>query len=343
MPRDDAVNPLRRLRWSAFALIVVLLGGTIGYLILGFGVLDAAYQTVTTVSTVGFREVQPLSHAGQIFTMVLIMSGVGTVLYTFGIAFESLVEGQLREEQRRRRMDRNIAALSGHVVVCGWGRVGRSIARHVAESGQQVVVIDNDPERLRGLEILHVVGDATSDSVLIEAGIERAGTLIAAIDTDAENLYVTLSGRSMRPDLFIVARARDESSEAKLCRAGADRVVNPQAIGGARMAAFVSQPHVSEFLDVVMHDREFEFQLEEFEIAADSPLAGVTLRESAINEHTGALILALRTADGTFITKPSLDTILAAGQVLICIGAPSELSQVTGMIRISHEANRPVS
>lgn len=305
---------------------MVVLGGTIGYCILGFGLLDALYQTVTTVTTVGFREVRPLSHAGQIFTMLLIISGVGTVLYTLGIIFESLVEGQLREEQRRRRMDRNIAALHGHVVVCGWGRVGRAIARHVAEAGQTVVVVDQDPGHLVGIEYLHVVGDATNDDVLREAGIERASALVAAIDTDAENLYVTLSGRSLAPGLFIIARARDESSDAKLLRAGADRVVNPQAIGGARMAAFVSQPHVAEFLDVVMHDRQFEFQLAEVPISDGSPLAGTTLQDSAIRERTGALILALRTADGTYVTKPTAATVIAAGQILICIGTAAELA-----------------
>ena len=283
------MNVLRRLSWSALAFVSVVVVGTVGYWMLGFGLLDAAYQTITTITTVGFREVEPLGAAGQVFTMLLILAGVGTALYLFGVAFESLVEGDLRAVRRRRRMDREIAGLRDHVVVCGWGRVGNATARYVHGEGHRVVVVDHDPERLAGIEHLHVAGDATDDAVLMAAGIMRAKALIAAIDTDAENLYVTLSGRSLRPDLFIIARARDEASEAKLRRAGADRVVNPQAIGGARMGAFVSQPFVSEFLDVVMHEAQVEFRLEEVPITASSALAGAKIRDAAVRERTGAL------------------------------------------------------
>jgi voltage-gated potassium channel len=172
------------------------------------------------------------------------------------------------------------------------------------------------------------VGDATDDHVLIEAGVHRASALIAAIDTDAENLYVTLSGRSLQPALFIIARARDEGSEAKLRRAGANRVVNPQALGGARMAAFVSQPHVAEFLDVVMHDDRYEFRLEEVNVVEGSPLCGRTLDQCAIRETTGALVLALRTSSGEFITNPAPSTVVTSGQTLIVIGTPPQLQQL---------------
>lgn len=319
------MRPVPRLRAAALAFVAVIAVGTVGYWALGFGVLDALYQTVTTVSTVGFREVEPLSATGQAFTIALILAGVGTALYTFGVVFESFAEGHLRVARRRKRMDKRIAGLRGHVIVCGWGRVGKAIAREVATHDRAVVVIDQDDARMDGIAHLHVVGDATSDAILIEAGVERAHALIAAIDTDAENLYVTLSGRSLRPDLFIIARARDEASEQKLLRAGADRVVNPQAIGGARMAAFVSQPHVSEFLDVVMQDAGFEFRLAEMPISAGSPLAGKTLLDAAIRERTGALVLALRESDGRFVTRPTADAIIQPGHVLIVIGTSSEL------------------
>lgn len=325
--RDEARRVNGLLRCAAGVLAVVL-AGTIGYWILGFGLLDATYQTVTTVTTVGFREVRPLSEAGQVFTMVLIVAGVGTVLYAFSVTIEFLVEGQLHTERRRRRMDRSIAKLNGHVVVCGWGRVGRAIAHHLEQTGQSVVVVDQNAERLLGLRHLHVVGDATTDSVLLEAGIERATTLIAAIDTDADNLYVTLSGRSLRSDLFIIARARDESSEAKLRRAGADRVVNPQAIGGARMAAFVSSPNVAEFLDVVMHDDEFEFAMAEILIAGSSPLLGTSFHDPAIRDRTGALILAMRTPGGQFVTGPEP---IAASQVLISVGTTAALDRLRAL------------
>ena len=314
----------RRVRVAALAFAAVLVSGTVGYIVLGFGVLDALYQTVTTVTTVGFREVQPLDGAGQVFTIALILAGVGTALYTFTVVFESFAEGELRAARRRRRMDKQIAAMHDHVVICGWGRVGQAVAHNVTPN-RRVVVVDRNPVRLDQLEHLHVVGDATDDAVLLEAGVSRAAALVAAIDTDAENLYVTLSGRSLRPDLFIIARARDESSVAKLVRAGADRVVNPQSIGGARMAAFVSQPHVSEFLDVVMHERSVQLRLEEIAVAEDSPVVGLTIREVGDRSRTSALILALRAADGSWVTNPSPDTVLHPGLVLIVIGTPTDL------------------
>ncbi len=166
---------------------------------------------------------------------------------------------------------------------------------------------------------------------LLAALAEKMALLaaVAAINTDAENLYVTLSGRSLRPELFIIARARDEASEAKLLRAGADRVVNPQAIGGARMAAFVSQPHVSEFLDVVMHDGQLEFRLEEIPVAVGSPFAGMTLRDALIRERSGALVLALRETDGRFVTNPAPETVISPGHVLIVIGTATEVANLT--------------
>jgi voltage-gated potassium channel len=232
-------------------------------------------------------------------------------------------------------MEREIARMSGHVIVCGFGRVGRNLAQYVSSAGQDVVVIDNDPARVAAAEgASHVVqGDATTDEVLKEAGIERARVLVTALNTDAANLFVTLTARSLRADLFIVARARVESSEAKLTQAGADRVVNPQGIGGARMAAFVLQPHVAEFLDVVMHDGSLEFRLEEVPLPTGSPLAGHSLRDAHIRDLTGALILALRDSGGEFTTNPLPETVLEAGQILIAIGTEGQLKALADAAR----------
>ncbi|HUP84529.1 MAG TPA: NAD-binding protein [Acidimicrobiales bacterium] len=326
------MNPWRRVRLAVAANVLVLVGGTVGYLVLGFDLLDASYQTVTTVTTVGFREVQPLSTAGHIYTMVLILLGTGTVLTTFTVVVETLIEGQLRDLFGRRRMERKIAGMSGHVVICGWGRVGRSIASFVSTAGRQLVVIDRDAERLASVPYPTVVGNATDDDVLRAAGIDRASSLVAALDTDADNLYVSLSGRSLRPDLFIVARARTNTSEEKLLRAGADRVVNPQAIGGERMGAFVVQPHVAEFVDVVMHDGSLEFRLEEVAVPASSALTGRTIRENHIRDSSGALVLALRLADGTFLTNPDPATAIEAGQVLIVVGTSEQLVKLRTLV-----------
>jgi len=329
------VEAWRRLRFGLAALVAVLVAGTVGYVAFGFSVLDAVYQTVTTVSTVGFREVHPLSAGGRVFTIVLILVGVATALYTFTLVLEAVVEGQIQELLGRKRMERQIARMAGHVIVCGFGRVGRNLAQYVTGAGQDVVVIENDPVRATAAEAAgHVVrGDATSDEALLEAGIERARVLVTALNTDADNLFVTLTARSLRADLFIVARARVESSEAKLAQAGANRVVNPQGIGGARMAAFVLQPHVAEFLDVVMHDGSLEFRLEEVPVPSGSPLAGRSLREAQIRDSTGALVLALRDSGGEFTTNPPPETPLAAGQILIAIGTEAQLKALAAAAR----------
>ena len=324
------MGTMRRIWFALAAMAGILVAGTIGYLILGFSPLDAVYQTVTTVTTVGFREVQPLGPAGKIFTIVLIIIGVGTALYAFGVILEALVEGHLRGHLEGRRMERQIARMAGHTIVCGWGRVGRAVGGYLAGLGAQVVVVDSSQERLAtvpaGIRTLH--GDVTSDEVLHTAGVMRAAALVAAIGTDPENVYVTLSARALRPDLIIVARARTEASEPKLLRAGATRVVNPQRIGGQRMAAAAQQPNVVEFLDVVMHDGSLEFRLEEVPVGAGSRLAGRTLREAGPGDSRGALVLALRNLDGTFMTNPSGQTPIDAGAILIAIGTEPQLAEL---------------
>lgn len=326
------MSPWRRVAIALLALGIVLVAGTIGYLILGFSPLDAVYQTVTTVSTVGFREVEPLDTAGKIFTIFVILFGVGTALYAFGALIELLVEGRMQELLGRKRMERNIAAMRDHVIICGWGRVGRSIAEELDEVHQRLVVIDVNALRVEDCPYPSMQGDATEDATLQRAGIAHARGLIAAVADDAANLFVTLSARALRPDLFIVSRVRSEVNEQKLRRAGADRVVNPQRIGGARMAAFVVQPNVAEFVDVVMHDHQLEFRLEEVEVPGGSPICGSTLRAAALRDRTGALVLAVRGSDGEFRTNPTAETVVEAGDILISIGTEQQLEALTQLV-----------
>ena len=309
----------------------VFVVGTLGYWAFGLSLLDSAYQTITTITTVGYRELAVFGTAEKLFTMVLIVLGVSTVLYTFTLAVQVVVEGQLREFVGRRRMDRELSKISGHTVVCGWGRVGRAVANDLERSGHRVVVVDNDPERVSGTLHPVVLGDATLDSTLREAGLERATSLIAALEGDAENLFVTLSGRSINPDLFIVARARQDESVPKLANAGADRVVNPQELGAARMASFVARPHVAEFIDVVMHERSLEFRMQEFDVPPDSALANKTLRDANLREESGALVLALRSPTGVFTTNPTGDTLIVPRHIIIAVGTDEDLSRL-GML-----------
>ena len=321
-------DPFVRVRVGLGALALVIVAGTVGYLLFGFGLLDSVYQTVSTITTVGFNSPHALDPGSKAFTIVLILVGVGTALYTFSAVLEVLIEGHMRDLVRRRKMERDIDKMSGHVIVCGWGRVGREVARFLASARRQVVVVDREPDRLSEVPYASVHGDVTDDETLLRAGIERAATLVAALDTDADNLYVTVAAKSMRPDLQIIARARNESSEPKLVRAGADRVVNPQHLGGDRMASFVTQPHVVDFVDIVMHDGTLEFRLEELAVSSTSPLAGKTVRSTQIRDHTGALVLAIRRPDGVFVTNPSPEDVIGAGDVLISVGTADQLGSL---------------
>jgi voltage-gated potassium channel len=313
-------------------MLAVMVVGTLGYLAFGMSFTDAAYQTVTTVTTVGFRELGDFGVAEQWFTIFIIIVGVSTVLYTFTLAVQVVVDGQLRDFLGRRFMDREISKLNGHTIVCGWGRVGRAVADDLAGAGHDVVVVDLDAERLANIAFPTVVGDATLDSTLRRAGLERAGALIAALEGDAENLFVTLSARAIKPDLFIVARARQDESVPKLANAGADRVVNPQELGAARMASFVARPNVAEFVDVVMHERSLEFRMQEFDVCENSPLAGKTLRDADLRKQTGVLILALRRVDGSFTTNPDPSLVIEPHQVLIAVGTDDDIARLDNLI-----------
>jgi len=322
----------RRLGMGLSAVAVVLGAGTLGYTMFGLSPMDAFYQTVVVVSTVGFSEQFRRTTASEVFTVLLILAGVGTVLFAFGEVLESVIAGALTDLVARRRMERQIERLRGHVVVCGWGRIGHAVAANLVAAGQQVVVVDADPSRLANERLPHVVGDATEDAVLRRAGIERARGLAAFTSNDATNVYLTLSGRSLAPNLFILARARLAESEPKLRRAGADRVINPQAIGGARAAAFLVHPHAAEFIDVVTHDAGMAFRLADVVLDASSPFVGQTLRQAHIRDRTGALVLAVRQTDGQFLTNPDPDRVLAPGEVLITIGTADQLAALAEVV-----------
>jgi voltage-gated potassium channel len=321
------------VRRGGALLGLVIAAGTAGYMAFGLAFVDALYQSITTVTTVGFRELGDFGTGEKLLTIAVIVLGVGTALYTGSALVEALVEGQLSESVRRRRMERRIADMDGHVIVCGWGRVGKTVADYAKGYGMDVVVIDVDPERFGDIERSHIVGDATDDAVLEAAGVHRARALVAALAEDADNLFVTLTARGLNEKLFIVARARVASSEPKLLQAGANRVVNPQRLGGARMAAFANQPHVAEFLDVVMHEGNLDFRLEEVIVPADSPVAGRTLREAQLRDQTGALVLATRHGDGEFRTNPDPGEVIEPDSVLIAIGTEAQLAALGEIVR----------
>ncbi|NNC79161.1 MAG: potassium channel protein [Acidimicrobiales bacterium] len=310
----------RRLQIAVGVLFAALTIGTAGYMALGLNFLDAVYQTVITVSTVGFSEVGEVTRGYRIFTIAMIMVGAGAVLYTVGVLIETLIEGRITQEFGRRRMEKHIGQLQNHIVLCGWGQVGESISATLTEEGQDVVVVDQREEVAE--HHLRVIGDATDDAILREAGIDRARSLVVALDTDANNVYVTLSGRATSDNLFIVSRANNAYAEEKLFRAGADRVVNPHKLGASHMAALVTQPNVAEFLDITMNDRELTVSISELTVVASSALSRQPLAEVDLAGNT---VLAIRRVDGSFDHHPDMTEPASVGDVLIALGTASEL------------------
>ena len=325
--RHEDTDLWRRLRVAAAILVTVLIAGTTGYLILGLDFIDALYQTVITVSTVGYREVGDVDADYKVFTILLIMFGAGSVLYTVGVLLETLVEGRLPIEFGRRRMEQEIDELSGHIVVCGWGQVGRAISATLDAEGRDVVVIDRDVDvEPRGHML--VQGDATEDHVLERAGLARAASLVVALDSPSDNVYVTLSARNMAPHLFIVARATSALAEPKLYQAGADRVVNTHQLGGAHMAALVTQPNVAEFLDIAMNDREIAVTITELTIPEVSVMANRALGDCDLAHTT---VLAVRERTGRFLHHPPSTLVLRPGDVLIALGTTDEHRQLRAL------------
>ncbi len=306
----------------------VLVIGTAGFMIVeGWPLLDAAYMTVITVWTVGFQEVHPLSPAGRVFAMALILGGVGVLAFAVGTFVEYMVEGHLREMLEERRMKKTMDELSGHHVIAGLGRVGSVVAKALAEEGADFVVIDRDEEVLAGAHAagwLHVHGEATDEAVLLAAGVERAASLVCALDTDADNTFVTLTARTMNPALRVVARSSTESAEQTLRRAGAERVITPSVIGGRRMAAMVLHPVVSSYLELVTHSDQIPFRIEEFEVPNGSAVAGMPVSQAGVRERTGAHILAVISAEGA-VAEVRPELVLRDGDRLIALGSPEQL------------------
>src|SRR5918992_3073051 len=329
---------LRRVQGALLALVIIAAAGVFGYMVFeGWGITDALYMTVITLTTVGYREVRALDATGQLWTMLLLITGVGTLFYAAVSSVELVVEGTIRGYFGRRRMEAAIRKLNGHYILCGYGRVGRQVAAEFALEDVPFVVIEQEPETVeecveKGYLVL--LGEASDDDVLEEAGLRRARGLVAAVDSDADNVFVVLSARKLNPELHIVARASSDESAAKLAIAGADRTLSPYAVGGRRLASLATQPLVVDFLDVVTRGEEgIEFRLEEFRVPEHSPIAEHTIGELEIGERTGAIVLAIRTTEGNFDTTPSADDRLHAGDTLLVLGSRGQIERLEHLMR----------
>lgn len=322
------MSPRRRLIYIATVLLAVIAAGTIGYMVIeDWSFMDALFMAVTTISTVGYREVQPLSETGRVFTVFLIVGGVGILFYSVGSFAQYFMEGQLANILGGRRMKQDISRLKDHIIVCGYGQVGKEVAITLSEEKTPFVVIDNMEEAVkRATEDGHLSlrGNATADEVLGEAGIQQARGLVAAVGSDADNIFITLSAKGLRPDVQVVARAYAEESESKLRRAGADRVILPLRLGGRRMAMIALHPLVMDFVETTIHSRDRDLVLEEIRVAPDSPIAGMRIKEG--QEHSGgASVLAVKKKGGPLLANPPSETLLEPGDEVVIMGTRQQL------------------
>jgi len=321
-------DPVKQLLVSLLLILLIIAMGTVGYMVLeGADWFDALYMTVITVATVGYGEVIILDRSGRAFTMLLIILGVGAVAWAFTRAFEVTLGEAFWSSVRKQRMKERISRLSGHYIVCGYGRLGRRIVQDLLARGEPCVVIDlaaETEEVLQRDQILYVRGDATRDEVMMQAGVKRARGLVSAMDTDANNVLAVLTARGLNPRLLIVARANSEGSERKLERAGADRVVTPESIGGHRLALALLRPGVHDFLNrIFSFHPDLEIDVGQINVPGDSPFAGQTVAGCDLRRVRNVSILGIQLPDGEFVLNPDPDRVIEPEQTLILIG-PAE-------------------
>jgi len=325
---------LKRLLLIAALLTTAVLIGTVGFVVVeGWPAFDSFYMTLMTLTTVGYGEVHPLSYRGRVFASFLMLVGVTTVFVSIAIIGDTLLRLELTDYFGRKRRDRMLRDISGHYVVCGAGRVGRSVIHELLRSEATVVLIDNRVERARWATdkgVITLVGDATKDEVLRQAHIETAKGLVAAISSDAENVYVALSAKVLNPKLVISARATDEQAEEKLRRAGATTVFTPYSFIGHRLAQSMLRPHVASFLDVASAFRksDLELEIEQVQIDSSSALVAKTLEQLRLGSQYGVIVLAVQHKSGVMQFNPPADLRIEAGDVLIAMGDRTKLKRL---------------
>lgn len=328
---------LNKLIKVILILLILFSVGTAAFMIIEkWSFLESLYMTVITISTVGFQEVRPLTENGRIFTIFLILSGYGIMLYALSSIIAFIVGGELLDIFRRRKMNSKIEELNGHYIICGSKGPGEYVINELINTYQKFVVIENDAERIKELKemekILFVEGDASEDNILIEAGITRAKGLVSALSTDKDNLFVVLTARNINKDLRIVALAFDENTDHKLRRAGADSVITPNSIGGIRLASEVIRPSVVSFLDMMLRGK-VTVRIEEVSIPKGSGLKGKNLAEAKIHEKAKLIIIAIRNGEtGNYQYNPGSHTVIKEGDVLITIGTPEQVRTLREMV-----------
>jgi voltage-gated potassium channel len=322
----------RHLFFCILISILILVAGTFGYMAIeGWPFIDAIYMTVITISTVGFKEVNLVSQAGRIFTIVLVFCGVGFSLYVAAAVVQFMVEGRIRIILGRRRLDKKIDRLKNHYIVCGYGRIGRVLCRHLRKADIDVAVIEKSPERLAVMDednILYIADDATDENNLLKAGIKRARGLVAVLATDTDNVFLVLTARQLSPELFIMARASQRNAIIKLRAAGANMVESPYVMGAVSMANRIIRPTVTSFLDLAFAQRHKDIQMEEIPVSAGSELVNIELKDSGIRQNYNLIIIAIKKPDGSMQFNPSFDAVIKPDDTVIAVGEAASLQRL---------------
>lgn len=326
------MNPTRTLAKSILIVLLLVSTGTVGYMAIEhWPFIDSVYMTVITLATIGYQEVHRLSEAGRIFTIFLVIFGVGILGYTVGRLVQVAFEGQLHKVIWRKKVEKKISQLMNHYIICGYGRMGSLICREFAAKPLPFVVIESNPsviEKLDAEGYLYLRGNATDDETLVKAGIKRAKGLISVVTSDTENVYITLSARGLNPNLYILARSGEHGSDIKLKQAGANKVVSPYQIGGQRMAQAILRPNVVDFIEIATGRGHLDLQMEEIGVPAGSAYCGKNLMESGFRKETGAIIVGIKKTDGRMVFNPTPDAIVESGDTLIVLGEPAAIAKL---------------
>ena len=326
------MNSGRHLILSLILALLCFLVGSVGYMIIEkWGFLDAAYMTIITLSTVGYKEVHAMSETGRLFTVGLVVTGVGFTLYIAGAMVQLMVEGRIRKLLGRRRLTRRIKRLKNHYIVCGYGRIGRVLSRDLLDTKLEIVVIEHDENLIPVMEedkVPYISGDATDEATLQKAGIDRAKGLVAVLATDADNVFLVLTARQLSTELFIVARASKDRAKGKLLAAGANRVESPYDIGAASMAQRLLRPTVTTFLELALGRHHQDIGMEEIPVSPQSELVDVMLKDSGIRQRFNLILVAILKADGSMMFNPSFESVIKGGDTVIAVGEAGNLEKL---------------
>jgi len=329
------VSAAKKLKISLFILCSTFILGTLGYhFIEGWGFVESLYTTVITLATVGYGDFHPQQMTGRLFTVVLIAFGVGTMAYTADVATEAMVEAQLKRAMGRGKLRKKIARLEGHYIVCGYGRIGHVICRQFVAENIDFVIIEENTETIQRIAeegFVYYHGSATEDKALLESGIKRAKGMVCALPSDAQNLYVILTAKEFNPDIYILSRAEDETSECRLLRAGADRAISPYTVGGMRMVMAALRPAVVDFIEITTRRQNIELRLEEIAVCDVSSIHGRSIKESEIKRRYGIIIIAIKTESGQMIFNPEAEYVIQRGDRLITLGENRNLGTFSGV------------